>query len=302
MRKAQEELKDYVRRARARRGSDASRQRPASDKDLTQLDSANLRLRNWRRRRRVAVTAHTMEDKLVEFANLLRAKRRPRLARRDARRASPPPNDRAGRARRVSRGAARHDDQARERVAGLRRAVRRLLLGPRRNHQAGRAGRCRTRSRCPTRNSRSSSTKSRRCSSKQGKKLSELAQAAACRTTRARWRSRLREAARAVRLQGIERTIEENYFARALARAARPGQARSRRSSELREQTREDGVSAPSSRPRWRSTSTGGSRRSTTSSAATCGWSARSAISSARRAAAQPARREELLLPDAKKS
>jgi hypothetical protein len=34
VRRAQEELKEYVRRARARRGGDASQAGPASDKDL----------------------------------------------------------------------------------------------------------------------------------------------------------------------------------------------------------------------------------------------------------------------------
>ena len=53
----------------------------------------------------------------------------------------------------------------------------------------------------------------------QGDKLSELARRAVAEQRSGQLEKRLREAARAVRLQGIERTIEENYFARALARA-----------------------------------------------------------------------------------
>jgi uncharacterized protein with von Willebrand factor type A (vWA) domain len=53
---------------------------------------------------------------------------------------------------------------------------------------------------------------------KEGDKLSELARELLQDKSGA-LEKRLREAARAVRLQGIERTIEENYFARALARA-----------------------------------------------------------------------------------
>ena len=52
----------------------------------------------------------------------------------------------------------------------------------------------------------------------QGEKLSELAREL-LQNRSGQLEKRLREAARAVRLQGIERTIEENYFARALARA-----------------------------------------------------------------------------------
>jgi uncharacterized protein len=52
---------------------------------------------------------------------------------------------------------------------------------------------------------------------KQGKKLSELAKQLLQNNAGA-MEKRLREAARAARLKGIERTIEENYFARALAR------------------------------------------------------------------------------------
>jgi len=44
---------------------------------------------------------------------------------------------------------------------------------------------------------------------KEGKNLSELAKSS-CRTTRARWSGRSARL-RAVKLQGIERTIEENY-------------------------------------------------------------------------------------------
>ena len=53
---------------------------------------------------------------------------------------------------------------------------------------------------------------------KEGDKLSELARELLQDKSGA-LEKRLREAARAVRLQGIERTIEENYFARAIARA-----------------------------------------------------------------------------------
>ena len=52
----------------------------------------------------------------------------------------------------------------------------------------------------------------------QGDKLSELAREL-LQNRSGQLEKRLREAARAVRLQGVERTIEENYFARALARA-----------------------------------------------------------------------------------
>jgi len=52
---------------------------------------------------------------------------------------------------------------------------------------------------------------------KEGKKLSEMAKEL-LRNNSGALEKRLREAARAARLQGIERTIEENYFARALAR------------------------------------------------------------------------------------
>src|SRR5258707_10996441 len=51
----------------------------------------------------------------------------------------------------------------------------------------------------------------------EGKKLSELAKQLLQNNSGA-IEKRLREAARAARLKGIERTIEENYFARALAR------------------------------------------------------------------------------------
>src|SRR5713226_2247389 len=53
---------------------------------------------------------------------------------------------------------------------------------------------------------------------KQGKDLSELAKQL-LRNNSGEMERRIREASRAVRLKGIERTIEENYFARALARA-----------------------------------------------------------------------------------
>jgi uncharacterized protein with von Willebrand factor type A (vWA) domain len=52
---------------------------------------------------------------------------------------------------------------------------------------------------------------------KEGKKLSEMTRQL-LRNNSGAMEKRLREAARAARLQGIERTIEENYFARALAR------------------------------------------------------------------------------------
>src|SRR6202023_3230954 len=52
----------------------------------------------------------------------------------------------------------------------------------------------------------------------QGDKLSELAREL-LQNRSGQLEKRLREAARAGRLQGVERTIEENYFARALARA-----------------------------------------------------------------------------------
>ncbi len=53
---------------------------------------------------------------------------------------------------------------------------------------------------------------------REGQKLSELAREL-LQNRSGQLERRLREAARAVRLSGIERTIEENYFARALARA-----------------------------------------------------------------------------------
>jgi uncharacterized protein len=52
---------------------------------------------------------------------------------------------------------------------------------------------------------------------KEGKNLSELAKQL-LKNNSGELERRLREAARAVRMSGIERTIEENYFARALAR------------------------------------------------------------------------------------
>src|ERR1700693_5588809 len=52
---------------------------------------------------------------------------------------------------------------------------------------------------------------------KEGKKLSELAKQL-LQNNSGQMERKIREAARAVKLQGIERTIEENYFARALAR------------------------------------------------------------------------------------
>ena len=52
---------------------------------------------------------------------------------------------------------------------------------------------------------------------KQGKDLSELAKQL-LQNNSGEMERRIREASRAVRLKGIERTIEENYFARALAR------------------------------------------------------------------------------------
>src|SRR5258705_835235 len=53
---------------------------------------------------------------------------------------------------------------------------------------------------------------------KQGKDLSELAKQL-LQNNSGEMERKIREASRAVKLQGIERTIEENYFARALARA-----------------------------------------------------------------------------------
>src|SRR5215470_17643608 len=53
---------------------------------------------------------------------------------------------------------------------------------------------------------------------KEGDKLSELAKQLLADNS-GELEKKIREAARAVRLKGIERTIEENYFARALARA-----------------------------------------------------------------------------------
>src|SRR5258708_25272319 len=52
----------------------------------------------------------------------------------------------------------------------------------------------------------------------QGKDLSELAKQL-LQNNSGEMERKIREASRAVKLQGIERTIEENYFARALARA-----------------------------------------------------------------------------------
>ena len=80
----------------------------------------------------------------------------------------------------------------------------------------------------------------------------------------------MREAARAVRLQGIERTIEENYFARALARALGLDKIEAGDQGAARA-AREDRISGSALQaPRWRNTSIAGSRRSTTSSGATC--------------------------------
>src|SRR3979411_2728665 len=53
---------------------------------------------------------------------------------------------------------------------------------------------------------------------KQGKDLYELAKQL-LQNNSGEMERKIREASRAVKLQGIERTIEENYFARALARA-----------------------------------------------------------------------------------
>src|SRR6266853_5168804 len=53
---------------------------------------------------------------------------------------------------------------------------------------------------------------------KEGKNLSELAKQI-LQNNSGEMERKIREASRAVKLQGIERTIEENYFARALARA-----------------------------------------------------------------------------------
>src|SRR5271156_1033196 len=52
---------------------------------------------------------------------------------------------------------------------------------------------------------------------KEGKKLSELAKQL-LQNQSGQMEKKIREAARAVKLNNIERTIEENYFARALAR------------------------------------------------------------------------------------
>jgi len=52
---------------------------------------------------------------------------------------------------------------------------------------------------------------------KEGKNLSELAKQL-LQNNSGEMERKIREASRAVKLQGIERTIEENYFARALAR------------------------------------------------------------------------------------
>ena len=137
---------------------------------------------------------------------------------------------------------------------------------------------------------------------KQGKKLSELAkQLLQNNSGQLEKQDCARPRARCA-LQGIERTIEENYFARALARAL----GLDKLEQEIKRAARADSrrsTSAPSSRPRWRSISIAGSRRSTTSSGATCGWSARSATCKrARRAAAQPARRQELLLSERRRA
>ncbi len=74
---------------------------------------------------------------------------------------------------------------------------------------------------------------------KEGKKLSELARQLLSNNS-GQLEKMMREAARAVRLSNIERTIEENYFARALARQLGLEQVE-QEIKELREQAREDG-------------------------------------------------------------
>ena len=79
VRKAQEELKDYV-RARARAARAAETAAGSERQGSAELKSGPAATRSGR------LTALSMEEKLVEFANLLRAERRARLAGRNARR------------------------------------------------------------------------------------------------------------------------------------------------------------------------------------------------------------------------
>src|SRR5579875_2615630 len=108
----------------------------------------------------------------------------------------------------------------------------------------------------------------------QGKELSELAKALLS-NNNGQLEKMLREAARNARLGNIERTIEESYFARALAREL----GLDRLEREL-EEFRSSSTIPNRERARgWRNTCSAGCRLCRTSSGATCGWSGKNATS-----------------------
>ena len=80
------------------------------------------------------------------------------------------------------------------------------------------ARRCRTRSRCRMKEFQKFLDQMEKMLKEHGDELSELAKQL-LQNNDGQLERMMREAARAVRMQGIQRTIEENYFARALARA-----------------------------------------------------------------------------------
>src|ERR1022692_2314260 len=110
----------------------------------------------------------------------------------------------------------------------------------------------------------------------EGKKLSELAKQL-LQNNSGQMERKIREAARAIKLNNIERTIEENYFARALARELGLDKIE-QEIRQLRDQLEKVDISAKMRR-RWRSISIAGSSSSTISSAVSSGWSVRSATS-----------------------
>ena len=280
VRKAQEELKDYVRRARARRGDDAGSGRGSERQGFAQLSEIDLTRRTAVHKRSGAEASNQMEEKLVEFANLLRQNGvRVSLAETlDAFAAADV--TRSWRARRVPLCAARHDDQAGQRAAGLRGAVRAVFLRARRDHQAGGAG---------VQEALSMSDQEfqkfleqvEEMLKKQGKKLSELAQAAAAKSVGPAGEADCARLPAPSSCSDIERTIEENYFARALARAL----GLDKMEQEIKRAARADsrrldfGAEMKAQMEEYLDRRL---KRSRTSSAGTCGWSVRSATCKAR--------------------
>ena len=111
----------------------------------------------------------------------------------------------------------------------------------------------------------------------------------------------IREAARAVKLQGIERTIEENYFARALARAARPRQNRAE-IKELREQLEKMDIGSELKAKMEEYLERRLKALDDIIRRYVRMEREKRDIKRARRSAAQPDRREELLLPDRRRA